>query len=507
MQKTVWVLMVSGLIFSVLVGCSTLVGCGGEEGPPPPVVTYQLHGLCFSPYLELDPNQGATVSVERITSLLNVVAPYCQWIRTFGATHGLERVPSIAKSKGLKVAAACWLSRNQSANTAEVNSLINSINEGNVDLAIVGTEVLLRNDLTEDQLIAYIRQVKATGVLTTTNDTWSELLSHPAVLAECDVVMANFYPYWEGVAIQDAVKTLHANYLNLQQSVGDKEIIVGETGWPSDGNAVGEAVPSQENASFYFLNLISWARAEDVKSFYFEAFDEPWKEAYEGPQGAHWGIWDFEREMKSGMIRVFNGETVPDNWSAIPPTTYNLTVNSGSGSGYYAAGTVVNIVANAPPSGQVFDKWVINAGAPTIADVNSASTTLTMPASDAIITATYKDSGPPHIEFTYVPPYGSFANLKGKVTGVNPSDYKVAVYIYVGGWWTKPYWSSPLTTIQSDGTWTCDITTGGQDQNATKIAAYLVPNGYNPPLMYGGQTLPDELEQNSVAKVEVTRLP
>lgn len=115
--------------------------------------------------------------------------------------------------------------------------------------------------------------------------------------------------------------------------------------------------------------------------------------------------------------------------------------------------------------------------------------------------------GEPKIEFTYVPPYGSFENLRGKVTGVKPDEFRVAVYIYVGGWWTKPYWTLPLTTIRSDGTWTCDITTGGSDQYATRIAAFLVPAGYDPPLMSGGSSLPAELDDHAVAKVEAERSP
>ena len=113
---------------------------------------------------------------------------------------------------------------------------------------------------------------------------------------------------------------------------------------------------------------------------------------------------------------------------------------------------------------------------------------------------------PPTIEFTYVPPYGSFENLQGQVRCVEPAEYKVAVYIFVvSGWWTKPYWASPLTTIRSGGSWTCDIATGGYDELATKIIAFLVPNGYGPPLMSGGQTLPSELYENAVAYVEVER--
>jgi len=111
----------------------------------------------------------------------------------------------------------------------------------------------------------------------------------------------------------------------------------------------------------------------------------------------------------------------------------------------------------------------------------------------------------PTIEFTYVPLYGSFDNLQGKVTNVTPADYKVAVYIYISGWWTKPTFSNPLTYISETGIWVCDITTGGSDQYATKIKAYLVPNGYTPQQMSGSQTFPAELD--SYLSAEIKRKP
>lgn len=113
----------------------------------------------------------------------------------------------------------------------------------------------------------------------------------------------------------------------------------------------------------------------------------------------------------------------------------------------------------------------------------------------------------PTIEFTYIPPYGSLDNLQGKVTDVNPTEYKVAVYLYVSGWYTKPYYASPLTPVNANGSWTCDITTDGYDQHATKVKAYLVPDGYNPPQMSGQQTFPAELEKNSVASVKAPIRP
>ncbi|PTN31444.1 S-layer family protein [Desulfonatronum sp. SC1] len=78
--------------------------------------------------------------------------------------------------------------------------------------------------------------------------------------------------------------------------------------------------------------------------------------------------------------------TLYAKWTA---ATYGLTVNNGSGSGQYAVGTVVNIQADPPAAGRIFDKWVGD-----VADVNSASTTVTMPASNITVTATYKDLPP-----------------------------------------------------------------------------------------------------------------
>lgn len=114
---------------------------------------------------------------------------------------------------------------------------------------------------------------------------------------------------------------------------------------------------------------------------------------------------------------------------------------------------------------------------------------------------------PSVIAFTSVPPYGSFDDLLGNVMCAEPETHKIAVYIYVSGWWTKPTSQDPLTTINSDGTWTTDITTGGLDHQATKIAAFLVPSNYFPPLIGGAQELPTDLFDNAVAEAMVEREP
>jgi hypothetical protein len=71
--------------------------------------------------------------------------------------------------------------------------------------------------------------------------------------------------------------------------------------------------------------------------------------------------------------------------------TYALTVNGGTGSGNYAAGTQVMVIAGVAPEGKVFDAWTGGDGG-TFANAGSATTVFTMPAAAATVTATYKDS-------------------------------------------------------------------------------------------------------------------
>ncbi len=432
------------LILSLLL---TACGGGGSSTPsssnpnPTSGVTVSIAGLNFGPYIEgQDPNLGTQIDAAQLMSRMELIQPYSTWIRTFGSTAGLEKAGGIAHVLGFKSAVGAWISDNLAANERELQNLIAAGQAGDADVLIVGSEVLLRGDLTEQALIDYIDRVKQAvpGVPVTYADTYDTLLANPNVIDAVDIVYANYYPYWQGLSVDVAVAAIHQWHSQISTAAMGKPVVVSETGWPSDGDTIGNAVPSADNAAFFFRNFVSWAQANAVDYFYFEAYDEAWKADYEGPQGAHWGVWDQNGNLKPGMERVFNGETVADNWT-------NSGVPGGPG--------------------------------------------------EATIT------------FTRVPAFSSFDDLEGTVLHVDPADYKVAVYIYVSGWWTKPTFARPLTTIQIDGSWITDITTGGVDQNATRIAAFVLPNGYQPPLMSGGGTLPVELAGTAAASIEITRSP
>ena len=80
-------------------------------------------------------------------------------------------------------------------------------------------------------------------------------------------------------------------------------------------------------------------------------------------------------------------------WKTNSASSYQLAVNSGSGSGAYGAGSRVTITANPAPSGQVFSQW----NGSGISNVFSATTQFTMPATNAVVSAVYTPLAAPQI--------------------------------------------------------------------------------------------------------------
>jgi len=118
---------------------------------------------------------------------------------------------------------------------------------------------------------------------------------------------------------------------------------------------------------------------------------------------------------------------------------------------------------------------------------------------------------PNRILITSVSPRGVSPNFaQGVISSlVSTNDYKIAVYIKVPnyGWVTKPFQTAPYTTAGAGGNWTCSISTGGNDPNATEIAAFLFHSGvgYQPPFVNAASSLPAQLYQNSIDYSDVTR--
>ncbi|WP_445452067.1 MFS transporter [Flavobacterium sp. 25HG05S-40] len=259
----------------------------------------RLHGLCFSPYNE-NQKAGDILSAEQIKRRLDIISPFTSWIRSFSCTEGNELIPEIAHQKGLKTVVGAWISNDKTRNEKEIDALIKLAKLGLVDIAVVGNEVLHRNEISEQELIAYIKRVKEAlpNIPVGYVDAYYQFLDKPNLISSCDLLLVNCYPFWEGANIDYAASYLK-NMMELTKNVAQgKKIIISETGWPSKGEAVDAAIPSEINAIKYFVSSQKWAKNNDVDLFYFSSFDESWKVIQEGTVGTSWGIWDKNEKLK-----------------------------------------------------------------------------------------------------------------------------------------------------------------------------------------------------------------
>ena len=259
----------------------------------------KIHGICFSPYVE-GQGPGTQLEAQQIRERLAFIQPHVRWIRTFSCSEGNELIPAIAKENGLKTMVGVWLDDNREQNEIELANAIEIANAGHADILGVGNEVLLRGDLTEDELIDYIERAKqgASGVDVGYVDAYFEFEVHPRVTEACEVILANCYPFWEGCPAEHALLYMKEMYRRAQRAGNGKKVIVSETGWPNLGTAEKGAVPSLENAMKYFIDTFQWAEEDGIEIFYFSSFDETWKVDAEGDVGAYWGLWDKDGNPK-----------------------------------------------------------------------------------------------------------------------------------------------------------------------------------------------------------------
>lgn len=259
-----------------------------------------VHGLCFSAYTE-GQETGDIISADQVRKRLDLIVPHTKWVRSFSCTEGNELIPAIAHEKGLKTLVGVWISNDKERNEKEINSLLELVKAGVVNMAAVGNEVLHRGEISEQELLGYINKVRKAlpaSIPIGYVDAYYQYLNRPALVDACDVILANCYPFWEGADNLYAISYID-NMVELTKNVANgKKVIVTETGWPTTGQTVEAAAPSMLNAMKYFIAVQEWAKNKNMDLFYFSSFDESWKVKEEGAVGGRWGIWDKDDKLK-----------------------------------------------------------------------------------------------------------------------------------------------------------------------------------------------------------------
>ena len=160
---------------------------------------------------------------------------------------------------------------------------------------VVGNEVLLRGEMSAPELVRTIREVRAqVSMPVTYADVWEFWLRYQEIAAAVDFITIHILPYWEDFPIRAKYAAAHVDSIRRRMAVAfpGKEILIGETGWPSQGRMREGALPSRTNQARVVSEILLLAKQENFRVNLIEAYDQPWKRQLEGTVGGYWGLLD-----------------------------------------------------------------------------------------------------------------------------------------------------------------------------------------------------------------------
>jgi len=266
----------------------------------------KLQCVSYAPFrgaqTPLDPT--TYVPAAQIEEDLTQLAKISNCVRTYSIENGLDQVPALAGKVGLKVMQGIWLGSDRAKNFAQISTAIRLTKEnpGVITSLVVGNEVLLRGEMTTTDLAAIIRSVKAqVAVPVTYADVWEYWLRYREIYDVVDFITIHILPYWEDFPIRAKYAAAHVNQIRQRIAVTfpNKEILIGETGWPSEGRMREGALPSRTNQARVVSEILALAKVENFRVNLIEAYDQPWKRRLEGTVGGYWGLFDsVQRKLK-----------------------------------------------------------------------------------------------------------------------------------------------------------------------------------------------------------------
>src|SRR4051794_16042808 len=259
----------------------------------------KLECVSYAPFrgaqTPLDPTTH--ISADQIAQDMAQLATISQCVRTYSIENGLDQVPALAGKVGLKVIQGIWLGSNRLKNQAQIATAVSLTKQypDVITALVVGNEVLLRGEMTTADLAANIRSVKAQVMVPVTYaDVWEYWLRNREIYEAVDFVTIHILPYWEDFPIRAKHAASHVNDIRRRMAVAfpGKEILIGETGWPSAGRMREGALPSRTNQARVVSEILDLAKRENFRVNLIEAYDQPWKRELEGTVGGYWGLFD-----------------------------------------------------------------------------------------------------------------------------------------------------------------------------------------------------------------------
>lgn len=266
-----------------------------------------INSLSYSPYEGYD---RTVLSDEQIEEDVEMLSFFTKKLRTYSTGDGEKILEAISKRDDMSIDLGVWLSPIHEDNFKEITKAIELSKKYPIQInnIIVGNETLLRKDLNYDELIGYINYVSQ-NVLhpVTTAEVWKTWDDYPGLAENVDFITVHILPYWEQVDIKGFNGFILEKFFYLKGKFSPKKVVIGETGWPSNGYNNKDSEPSLENQAMAIRGFLNVAHENNISYNIVEAFDQPWKGYEEGNVGQYWGIFDEDRKIKfyiNGDIEV-----------------------------------------------------------------------------------------------------------------------------------------------------------------------------------------------------------
>jgi len=330
----------------------------------------QFKGVAYTPshlYSEQQKDEQITEAMlrqdlEQLSRVTKRVRTYT--VGAYGVDHapafGQDRIPYLAKDYGLKVTLGVWLGNNAQWSEAEIAKAIQVINDNPavVDRVIVGNEAVgVRAELTAGQVADAIKRIKRSitnkRIEVGYTDVWGAWMRDGMgqIADASDFVGIHLLPYWEGVSLKKSMDYVTTSYGYIQKKFPGKKVVIGETGWPSEGRVKKGAVPSAAMEAAFLRNFLTLATAKNYDYYIMEGYDQPWKADQEGAVGAFWGMFDAEGQAKFSFTGALSSFDQWPKYAAIAAaTTFLLGIivlslmPALSTAGYIMMGSIVALV-------------------------------------------------------------------------------------------------------------------------------------------------------------------
>ena len=295
-------------------------------------------GMAYEPQGGLYPACGATQA--NVTRDIQMLSQLTTRLRLYGANCNVTALvlQAIQDTKvDMTIYPAIYVDSNDAAFTEQLKAITDAFDDygvDHVDGLAVGNEFLLNSmadaGSTSPTGAAYTAAVKTLSakIATTksaisgkyskdipigTGDAGS--MASAAIAQVVDFFMANVHPWFASTTIDDAAGWTYSYFEESVDSVikaGSPDVVtyIAETGWPSkssdaesanDGAGSPQGDASIANLQTFLDTYVCAANKNNTGYFYFEPFDQPWKDKLYGGVEGWWGIFGDDRKLKDGL--------------------------------------------------------------------------------------------------------------------------------------------------------------------------------------------------------------